>query len=81
MATISSCGKADGIIMSPKQRDNTTPRIDIGIILMEHLCFYGYFIMRKQKYRENFRKDEVDFGVKLREKIPFAGIDPNRTSG
>ena len=66
--------------MSPKQRDNTTPRIDIGIILMEHLCFYGYF-MRKQKYRENFRKDEADFGVKLREKIPFAGIDPNRTSG
>jgi hypothetical protein len=51
--------------MSPKQRDNTTPRIDIGIILMEHLCFYGYF-MRKQKYHENFRKDEVDFGVKLR---------------
>ncbi len=80
MATISSYGKADGIIMSPKQRDNTTPRIEIGVILMEHLCFYGYF-MRKQEYRENFRKDEADFGVKLRKRIPFAGIDPNRTSG
>jgi hypothetical protein len=37
--------------------------------------------MRKQEYRENFRKDEADFGVKLRIRIPFAGIDPNRTSG
>jgi hypothetical protein len=80
MTTISSCGKADGIIMSPKQRDNTTPRIDIGVILMEHLCFYGYF-MRKQGYRENFRKDEADFGVKLRKRIFFAGVIINQTSG
>jgi len=80
MTAISFCGKANGIIMTPKQRDNTTPRIDIGAIPMEHLCFYGYF-MRKQEYRENFRKDEVDFEVKLRKRIPFAGIDQNRNSG
>jgi hypothetical protein len=37
--------------------------------------------MKKQEYREDFRKDKVDFGVKLRKRIFFAGVIINQTSG
>ena len=80
MTTISFRGKADGIIMSPKQRDNTTPRIDIVALHMECLCFL-WILYEKLEYREYFRRDEADFGMKLRKRIFFAGVIINQTSG